>query len=69
MLADQSLELVTLVVSEVISQMIEEYDPLGHSEHHATAGEILDRNRLEPLVVIGAEDLGSTSDVVSVDAK
>lgn len=69
MITNEPVESMAVVVSEVISQMTEKIASIGHPEHDATSIEIFDRDRLEPLVVVGAEDLDSPADVVPVNSQ
>ena len=69
MVANEPLEARTLVIGEVFSQVIEDVNSVGHLEHCPESIERLDRNRLEPLVVVRAEDLRSPADVVAMNEK
>ena len=69
MVTNESFESITVVISEVTLQVMEDVVTRGHLEHFPASIEILDRNGLEPFVVVGAEDLSAPTDVVAMNAQ
>ena len=69
MVSNDPFESIAPVGDEVLPQMIEQIDTIRHLEHGPASIELLDRNRLEPFVVVGAEDLRSPADVVAMNAQ